>query len=287
MRTVGGFSIALLLVVPAAFTQTRGVGGNFRGGVFGNPQPFMTGGFGSVLYPGGTWATVPGTYRQIPSVINPGGGGPHLVVPGAVTDPTLTQRLASQAGRNFRRAPFAGGNNFGNRGGFGGGRGFGNGGTAVVGLPYAVPVYVPGYGYGYDYGYGDNGAYPPPDAVPPQAPAQQPPNVIVIYPSGQQPGMAPGMPYGQAAPQPGAEPSAPEEQAQPTMEPSHYLIALKDHTVYAAVAYWVDGDTLHYFTNSNTHNQVSLSLVDRPLTERLNRESGIDFKLPPAKAAQQ
>jgi hypothetical protein len=30
-----------------------------------------------------------------------------------------------------------------------------------------------------------------------------------------------------------------------TVEPSHYLIAFKDHTIYAATAYWVDGDTLH------------------------------------------
>jgi len=49
------------------------------------------------------------------------------------------------------------------------------------------------------------------------------------------------------------------------------------------VAYWVDGETLHYFTTGNTHNQASLSLIDRELTERLNRELGIDFKLPAAK----
>ena len=54
-------------------------------------------------------------------------------------------------------------------------------------------------------------------------------------------------------------------------------------TIYSAVAYWVDGDTLHYFTTGNTHNQASLSLIDRELTERLNRELGIDFKLPAAK----
>ena len=43
------------------------------------------------------------------------------------------------------------------------------------------------------------------------------------------------------------------------------------------------GDTLHYFTSSNIHNQVSISLIDRQLTERLNKELGIDFKLPAAK----
>jgi hypothetical protein len=45
----------------------------------------------------------------------------------------------------------------------------------------------------------------------------------------------------------------------------------------------VDDDTLHYFTAGNTHNQVSLSLVDRDLTLRLNKESGVDIKLPAAR----
>jgi hypothetical protein len=73
----------------------------------------------------------------------------------------------------------------------------------------------------------------------------------------------------------------PVEEPASTKEPSHYLIAFKDHTIYSAVAYWVDGDTLHYFTSGNTHNQASLSLIDRDLTERLNKESGLDVSLPP------
>jgi hypothetical protein len=60
----------------------------------------------------------------------------------------------------------------------------------------------------------------------------------------------------------------------------HYYIALKDHHVYLAVAYWVEGDTLHYFLPGNTHNQVSLSLVDYDLTQRLNRESDTVVRLP-------
>ena len=68
--------------------------------------------------------------------------------------------------------------------------------------------------------------------------------------------------------------------ANPPAEPAHYYIALKDHQVYLAVAYWVEGSTLHYFLAGNTHNQVSLSLVDRDLTQRLNRESGTEVKLP-------
>src|ERR1035437_7326275 len=73
-----------------------------------------------------------------------------------------------------------------------------------------------------------------------------------------------------------------EEPERPA-DSTRYLLAFKDHTMYSAVAYWADGDTLHYFTTGNTHNQASLSLIDRELTERLNRELGIDFKLPAAK----
>jgi endonuclease YncB( thermonuclease family) len=83
------------------------------------------------------------------------------------------------------------------------------------------------------------------------------------------------------------EPVSPYEpstaQAQEQTAPDHYLIALKDHTIYSVVAYWVDGDTLHYFTAGNVHNQASLSLVDRDLTARLNKESGTEINLPPAK----
>ena len=68
-----------------------------------------------------------------------------------------------------------------------------------------------------------------------------------------------------------------------TPEPAHYYIALKDHHIYLAVAFWVEGETLHYFLPGNTHNQVSLSLVDYALTERLNRESGTEVRLPAQK----
>ncbi|MFY9725079.1 MAG: hypothetical protein WAJ87_06265 [Bryobacteraceae bacterium] len=74
-----------------------------------------------------------------------------------------------------------------------------------------------------------------------------------------------------------------DTEANPPGEPAHYYIALKDHHVYLAVAYWVEGDTLHYFLPGNTHNQVSLALVDRDLTERLNRESNVEVHLPVGK----
>jgi len=76
---------------------------------------------------------------------------------------------------------------------------------------------------------------------------------------------------------------APSAAPTPTEENPTYLIAFKDHTIYAAVAYWVEGETLHYVTKQNTHNQVSLDLIDRELSLRLNRERSVDFRLPPPK----
>jgi endonuclease YncB( thermonuclease family) len=98
------------------------------------------------------------------------------------------------------------------------------------------------------------------------------------------PGPGPG-----PMPPPGAnpEPVSPYEystaQTDDQTLAGHYLIALKDHTIYAVVAYWIDGDTLHYFTSGNVHNQASLSLVDRDLTARLNKESGQTVDIPAAK----
>lgn len=145
------------------------------------------------------------------------------------------------------------------------------------GAVYAYPVYVPGY---YD-------AQPSQDMLAPQVqPAAEPPNVTVVYP--QQETARPIIiqmgadEYGQTArrstPRAYAPPAVPEEPETP-----HYLIAFKDHSIYSSVAYWFDGDTLHYFTTGDKHNQAPVGLIDRTLTERLNRELGIDFKMPPAK----
>jgi hypothetical protein len=35
-----------------------------------------------------------------------------------------------------------------------------------------------------------------------------------------------------------------------------WLSFFKDHTIYAAVGYYTEGDTLYYFTSGNVHNQV-------------------------------
>jgi hypothetical protein len=219
-----------------------------RGAV--NPQPTVQGSFGNIVFPGGTASTMPGIQRTFGSVVFPGGGGPRLNVPLSSQDPT---RLNTRS-----VAP--------NRGYFGGQRLTRS--TGGVAVPYAVPVYVGGYGY-------DN-SYLPTQAASQQ---QQQPNIIVIYPPAGQPVFVGGSGDGQLAP-PQAIVTQPAEDTAAGSEPAHYLIAFKDHTIYSAVAYWVEGNTLHYFTTGNTHNQVSLALVDRDLTDRLNRESGTNLQLP-------
>ena len=231
MRILGGLGFALLIA-----------GGLFaQRGNYVNPTPVLTGGFGNVVYPGGTSATTPGLTRFNGNVVYPGGGGPKLLVPNA-----------NQPGRARR------------------------GSNALV---YAYPVYVGGYGYGYD----------PSAMEPAPAPQQQQPNVTVVYPPQPAPVIINQFGSGDATqgavhPRVYEMPPEPQAEAAPeTPEATHYLIAFKDHTIYSAIAYWVDGDTLHYFTGGNTHNQVSLSLVDRDLTMRLNKESGVDIKLPAPK----
>lgn len=75
----------------------------------------------------------------------------------------------------------------------------------------------------------------------------------------------------------------PRERAQAMAEserPTIYLIAFKDHTVLAALAYWIEGDTLKYVTKDGKPNSASLSLVDRDLSRQMNKQLNVDFNLP-------
>jgi hypothetical protein len=245
MRPLGGVAI-MLLAATGLVAQNRGA--------FVNTAPMSRGlGVGA------------GAASPRPAGVNPFPGG----APGS----PVTVPLGNFPSKNF-------GFGFG----FRGGRDWRRSGSTVYVYPY--PFYVGG-GYGFGGGYYDPSYYGDPSMAPP--PQQQQPNVTIIMPPQQPPAMNMG-------PGPGAQaplsfyPPPPDQQAQsqtvvvpPSDTTPPYLIALKDHTIYSAIAYWVDGDTLHYFTSGNTHNQVSLSLLDRPMTERLNRETGTDFKLPAPK----
>jgi hypothetical protein len=212
-----------------------------------------------VVHPAATSA-LPGVQRFTGNVVYPAGGMSNIGIPGN----RLNNDIGLHSGQH--------------------GNGFGRHGSSFI---YTVPVYVGGYGYG-GYGYYDNSYLAPP--AQPQQPQQ--PNVtviypppatpVVIYPSDAQGGPAQYLPPADhGTPSVYQPPVPPQETA--AAQPSSYLIAFKDHTIYSAIAYWVEGETLHYFTAGNTHNQVSVSLVDRALTERLNKDAGLEVKLPAAK----
>jgi hypothetical protein len=200
--------------------------------------------FGSVIFPGGTAGTSPGITRSFGSVVFPGGAPMQPVYGGAGVQTHLGKS-------NFRRNPAIG-------------RGTGIAPAYI----YAFPVYVGVY---------DNSNAPQEQTAPQE---QAVPVMIEAGPDGEY--TTTSQHQTSTVYQPEQRPEELEEPAKPA-DPPHYLLAFKDHSIYSAVAYWVDGDTLHYFTAGNTHNQASMSLVDRQLTERLNRELGIDFTLPPAK----
>lgn len=147
------------------------------------------------------------------------------------------------------------------------------------GYGYLVPIpvyYGAGY-YGYDPSvplaaqsapaYDSNAAnYASPDQSP----------VVVIN---QAYGNPPDNPYNEP-PDPGYQRFGTAPIPAPDPEPTLYMIALRDHSIVAAIGYWVQGDTLNYITQDGNQNQVSLALVDRDFSKQLNDDRHVDFRLP-------
>lgn len=166
-----------------------------------------------------------------------------------------------------------------------------HGPTAII--PY--PVYYGGYygGYGYDPsapsyapGYADDGSQSGPglpsvvinqNFVPPQANPQ-----VREYTGDQQqqPDQSSGLKLYQAPPSHPYADAAAAQRAASSDQPTIYLIALRDHTIVQALGYWMEGSTLHYVSAEHTLNQLSIDLVDRDLSQRLNDERNVDFRLP-------
>jgi hypothetical protein len=180
----------------------------------------------------------------------------------------------------------------------GGGFGYGNRGRTVY-VPYAVGIVDPFYGAGYvggapyypsydpyyvGNGYAgtgyDAGAPTPtviinqdfqPDTVrpvvrdysnaplPPSGTVQTPPNVQRLEQNPPAPAVGQGL-----------------RDDQPTI----FLIAMKDHTIYPVIAYWVDKDSLNYVTVESEVKRVPLAEVDRDLSLQLNAQRNLDFRLP-------
>jgi hypothetical protein len=147
---------------------------------------------------------------------------------------------------------------------------------------YFGPIYyVPNaYDTGYQpYGYStfdqpaNPALYPPP---PPQESAPQQPIIINQYFTSRN---ATTQTEGDTTTTAETAPGDPAAVPQNGVPQNYYLIAYKNHTVYTALAYWLEGDTLHYVTTQNTHNQASLSLIDLERTIKLNADNSVPFSL--------
>lgn len=110
-------------------------------------------------------------------------------------------------------------------------------------------------------GYGE------PESTPP------PPSPMVIYNPNYQPETAHPQirDYSNVKLPPAAAPDS--------TQPDAFLIALKDHSVLMASAYWVQDDTLSYITPEGDHKHVGVPAVDRDLSVRLNAERNLRFQL--------
>jgi hypothetical protein len=158
----------------------------------------------------------------------------------------------------------------------GGRRGYGHRRGGAAAFPFAYPVFVGG-----EY-YSDPSYYQG---------QQQAPNITIVMP----PQNAPPVTVNQYAQDAASEdqtspggsihtyqaPSA--ERPNPSDDDVVFFVALKDSSVYTALAYWVEDSTLHYITSQGKHNQVSLDLVDRETSAKLNEGRKVEFRLPPAR----
>ena len=221
--------------------------------------------------------------------LNPIGNNGNILHPGIPLTGAPAQGMRPRGG--FQGVPQGGplGGARSGRRGFGGGGGFVGGGAVLV--PYPVDGFSSGYtvhnpppGYydpifgGYTPAY-SSGPYDNPQLAAPTVVINQNFQTDAVHPQFRdysnvqlpEPGVT------TAPPGPAAAQAAPADD-QPTL----FLIAMRDHTIFPALAYWVQGDTLNYITLQGTQNHVSLSLVDRDLSKQLNGERNVPFRLPAA-----
>ena len=196
------------------------------------------------------------------------GGFGNVLYPGTGHAPNdAPPSFAHSLGRNIAGAPISAprvNHQHGNGGGF---------------VPY--PVIVGGFGYpGYGYGY---------DA--PQQSQPQPQPIIVTNPAPSvvinQTFVQDRAPQFQPDPDPGPQGGMRVYEGLKTVpqtsrsdKPTLYLIAFKDHRILPALGYWMEGENLHYVTTDHTLNQASLDLIDRAMSQQLNDERNVAFKLP-------
>jgi hypothetical protein len=150
-------------------------------------------------------------------------------------------------------------------------------GSRFYGSRYAFSFGFGGY-YGYPYYY-DYGYYPYSYGYP--AYSYGYPAYTSYSPSYGDPYYAPAPVVTQNFSQPAASPQeyAPVAGDAVYREPI-YLIAFRDHKIQAAIAYWVEGDTLHIVTREHEQRQIPLADIDRSFSEQLNRDRRVEFRLP-------
>jgi hypothetical protein len=204
---------------------------------------------------------------------------PLVVIVGLLASvPVLAQRGGMRGGA-LGRGPGAAGIRFNGgfnafRGGFFRQPGFRGslGFRRFSGFAFSYPFYFPpsyaGYGFYnpsysgyYPDAYGDASAgysYSGPEVVVVQSPPDR-------YP---------------APPAPAFREYASPPQPEASYEPPLYLIAFQDGTIRAALAYWAEGSTVHYVSMDHDQKQSPLASVDRELSERLNHERNVTFRLP-------
>jgi hypothetical protein len=247
-------NLALIALCAAGtvWAQGRIMGGPPRGGVSAGP---VGQGFGNVIYPSG----VAPKYGIVAPIYSNSTSYAHRL--GTVVSGKLPHDMLPGHGRPGYSPPIVG----------------------------TIPVFVGGYGYGYAPSQQQtvtivnvpppapvmviNQNYTPERANPVMrdyANAELPQTVTPSVQTVQAP--IPSNPEGQPI---GGKLSREAAAETPTV----YLIALREGTVYSAYAYWVEGDTLHYITTKHAHNRATLDLVDVKLSEQLNHERNIEFRL--------
>ena len=190
---------------------------------------------------------------------------PGVPSPGSLRAPSPRPGWGGSMGGSFNRG----------RRSFGGNTGYG-----------AYPMY--GYGYGYGLGFDNfySDGYAPPSAPEPPAPPDAPTPTVIINQNFQTEPVRPILrDYSNVPlPEPGTVLVPPNSAPQlADDQPTIFLIAMKDHTIVPAIAYWVDGATLHYVSVQSVPTQVSLDQVDRDFSRKLNADRHVPFALPAAR----
>jgi hypothetical protein len=229
---------------------------------------------------------------------------PVLIVSFVTAIPVFAQRGGGHGGGGggMHGGGMRGGSS-GMRGGGGGGVGF-HGGSGFRGIGFRGGFnrgfrfrgrfgIVPFYGYYGGYGFYDpffydsypsspyDGGYPYAGAYSNPGYGSNAPSVTIIsnspwYPAAPAPEIV--APMG-PPPAPAVREYPPAAQEQKYETPL-FLLAFKDGSIRAVLAYWVDGMTLHYVSMDHEQKQTPLSSIDRDLSERFNHERNVTFRLP-------